>query len=320
MSEIMTVLGPLPPAKLGWCQFHEHIAITQGISSDINPALCINDPEKSTAEVLGYKKAGGMTLVDAQPGGCCRSVSMLRTISRLSGVSVIASTGFHKLDYYPQNHWIRTISEKDLTAFYTEELTGGMYTETDRAFQPARSESRAGIVKTALTAEGLTPVYRRLFLAAARAAVKTDRTMMIHIDPGSDPLMLQDFLRDAGVSPSRMVFCHLDRAIPDFEIHKEIAFNGSFLEYDTIGRFKYHSDAQEIERIAALVDAGFEDRLMLSLDTTAARLKAYTPGAVGLDYILTVFADELSHAGINRALLRKTQHDNCLRAFNACTE
>ena len=90
----------------------------------------------------------------------------------------------------------------------------------------------------------------------------------------------------------------MDRAIPDLAVHKKVLDAGVYLEFDTIGRFKYHSDEQEIALFQTLLDQGYEDQLLFSLDTTRERLKAYNPDGVGLDYILKTFCPAMRNAGI----------------------
>ena len=90
---------------------------------------------------------------------------------------------------------------------------------------------------------------------------------------------------------------------------------GSYLEFDTIGRFKYHSDEREIEKFMYLLDAGYEDRLLFSLDTTRERLQAYNPDGVGLTYILKTFRTKMLQAGITEAQIEKISNKNCIRAL-----
>jgi phosphotriesterase-related protein len=138
--------------------------------------------------------------------------------------------------------------------------------------------------------------------------------VMCHIEQGADALHVVDFFMQRGLSPDRLLICHLDRARYDIGYHKEVLAAGVFLEYDTINRTKYISNRQEIDLIAAMLEAGFEDRILLSLDTTNARLKAY--GAdMGLDYILTEFAPMLRGAGVAESQLRKMQSLNARKAL-----
>ena len=97
MKEIITVTGRIAPEELGFCQCHEHIAMSKGISYQINPALCMDDMEKSLEEAKRFHLAGGQSFIEAQPCGANRMALELRRLSEDSGVHIIASTGFHKL-------------------------------------------------------------------------------------------------------------------------------------------------------------------------------------------------------------------------------
>ena len=87
------------------------------------------------------------------------------------------------------------------------------------------------------------------------------------------------------------------------------------MEFDTIGRFKYHDDQTEAALFRKLAEAGFENQLLFSLDTTRARLKAYTPGAIGLDYLVNTFLKVLQRSGITRNQIHKFSHENVLHAL-----
>ena len=316
MGRIWTVLGAIDPQNLGFCQSHEHIAMRRGASSELNPALCIDDYDKSLAELLRYREAGGNAIVEAQPTGCCRDARWLEKLSRESGVLIIASAGFHKMSFYPADHWIHSISQKELEKIFVTELTEGMFDDGDSAECPSEATSvKAGLIKTAYDSEQLTERYRRLFAAAAGAALESGRNLMIHVENGTDPVPLWEYLTELGMPAHRMMFCHMDRACRDIALHLEILRRGSYLEYDTIGRFKYHDDAYEIDLFRRICDAGYEDRLLYSLDTTRARLKAYEKDAVGLDYILSVFNPLLREAGFTEEMIRKFSVKNPARFF-----
>lgn len=311
MKEIITVTGKINPDELGFCQAHEHVAMRRGKFTEFNSDLCIDDFEKSLREVNNYRLAGGGAFIEAQPTGCGRDVAWLRDISRQTGVKIIASTGFHKLSFYPSYHWIWTASEKTLKELFLRELSEGMCTDGDHyALPEAYLKVKAGIIKTAYDSEQLTPIYQKLFRAAAYASRKADRIIMIHVENGTDPTVLQDFLMNIGVPARNLMFCHMDRACLNQDMHRKILINGSYLEYDTIGRFKYHSDQEEINLIRQRISEGFEDYILYSLDTTRARLKEYDSKAVGLTYILKKFNGELQESGISFDQIHKFSHDN----------
>ena len=317
MKRIMTVCGPEEGDNLGFCQCHEHLAISKGVSSEKNPVLLMEDEEKSRKEALRLKKNGGGTVVDAQPGGCSRMEEVLQRISKEAHIHIIASTGFHNLCFYPEHHWVMEKSQEELYEIFLHELTEGMYSGIDREFQPKDTKIRAGIVKMALDKEGLTPVYRKLFLAGAYAAGDAGVPMMIHIEKDSDPAGLFRFLKEKGFRAEQMIFCHMDRAVPELLVHRELLEEGIFLEYDTIGRFQYHSDERELEIFRFMIDGGYEDQLLFSLDTTRARLKSYTPEGIGIDYLLTDFVPKMLAFGFTEQQIHKISHDNFIRAFTA---
>ena len=314
MEKIVTVTGEIPGEELGFCQCHEHILLRKGQSYLVHKALWFDEPEKSRQELLAYRGAGGKSLVEAQPVGCGRMADGLFALSTETGGQIVASTGFHKLVFYPEDHWIYRWSREELAALYVSELTRGMYTDGDDGEPSHRISARAGQIKTALDKEGLTERYRRLFLAAADAAKATGAPMMIHVENGVDPRPLLYFLREAGIPGSQMIYCHMDRACSELAWHREIAEAGAYLEYDTIGRFKYHSDERELEIIRELVDAGFGGQLLFSLDTTRERLGAYG-GSISLTYLLETFIPAMKACGISEEAIRMMAEKNSARAL-----
>ena len=318
MKTVTTVTGDVPivsPSSLGFCHGHEHVFISKGRSAEINGALRIDDAEKSISELKDFYRAGGRALVDAQPVGCNRDALRLEEISRSSGVHIIASTGFHKMIFYPEEHWIFRASSEELYGIFKTELTEGMYADCDASYPENVTKIRAGLVKTALDVCGVAGHYEKPFSAAARAAADTGRALMVHIERGSDPIGLADFLAASGVSPERTVFCHMDRATDDINAHYAVCARGIYLEYDTICRPKYHDDEREAEITKLILGAGFEDRLTMGLDVTRARLKSYG-GTPGLAYIIETFIPLLKKRGVTDAQIRKIFRDNPSEVFS----
>ena len=315
MKQIMTVNGLVNPDALGFCQPHEHLMISEGVSSSLHGALLIDDIDRSIVEVMAYKEMGGETIIDAQPGGCNRVATALAKISLETGVNIIASTGFHKHMFYPKNHWLFTKSLEELQEIFIHELTIGMYNDIDNQFLPSHELNKAGIVKVALDSCNLTPEYEKCFHAAANAAIKCDVPMMVHIEQGSDPVALLDTLIEWGVNPTRIIFCHMDREVMSLEYYTTVLDKGVTLEFDTIGRFKYHDDESEVKLVMDLLEAGYEEQLLFSLDTTRERLISYNSEGVGLTYILRTFIPMMKSAGMTDEQVEKVMHGNLVRVF-----
>ena len=87
---------------------------------------------KSLEEAKRFHLAGGQSFIEAQPCGANRMALELRSLSEDSGVHIIASTGFHKLCFYPKEHWIRTLPPSDLEELFVRELTEGMFVDADQ--------------------------------------------------------------------------------------------------------------------------------------------------------------------------------------------
>lgn len=310
MREIISVLGKIEGRHLGICQCHEHLMLKKGMGCRMNPDLCMEDMEKSALEAELFGRAGGNSLIDAQPIGAGRMEKELCVIAQRTGLSIIASTGFHKRMFYPPGHWIFQKTQEELQAVFEAELSGGMYVECDNAFSGRQIPARAGIVKAALEGADEFREGKHRFRAAVGAAIRQGKSLLVHTETESPVLEFLDFAGELGLNPERIAFCHMDRTKGDFGLHLEVAKRGAFLEYDTIGRWKYHDDETEADLIQRVIEGGFGDRLLLSMDTTAARMKAYSPKGAGLDYILKIFLPLLEERQIDRSVVLGILTDN----------
>lgn len=329
---IHTVTGEIDPNTLGYCQCHEHLYIAQGKSGRLNPALIIDQPEKTEGELLRYYEKGGRAVVDAQPVGCGRMAKELYEASVKTGVHIIASTGFHKLDFYEEQHFVYQLDEDQLAQLFVDEIRVGMYTDKVNGNEVPRvvGLARAGMIKTASDGRDIRqkedhlPVYKKLFLAAGKASKLTGAPIMTHLEMGLGADSQLEVLTSQGVPTNRIIMSHLDRRIGleqrDYQLR--ILKSGVYIQLDTIGRFKYHDDRAEAEFIALLCEKGFENQILLGLDTTKERMKSYG-GELGLDYILEQFKYQLQKVGIddqrfNKFTVINPKHAICFQKIDDC--
>ena len=311
---IRTVTGDIKPELLGYCQSHEHLFIADGHSAKQVPSLLLDDLDATCSELELYKRHGGVSIADAQPVGCGRMADMQLEDSERTGVNILASTGFHKLIFYPGGHWLKTIDSDELAELFIDEISNGMYIDCDIS-KPERSiNARAGIIKTASDPEGPAGDYKRLFSAAAQASAVTGVPILSHTEMGKGALEQIRFFTDRKVPVESIIICHLDRDLTDMGYLMEAASTGVYLELDTIGRHKYHSDDDEAGFISKLLENGYEDRLLLGLDTTRERMKAYG-GPIGLDYMFEIFFPLLKSYGIDERYISKFTVSNPAKAF-----
>ena len=51
MKTVQTVTGEAPISQLGHCQMHEHLFVAEGPATRKNPALLVDEPKRSLAEL-----------------------------------------------------------------------------------------------------------------------------------------------------------------------------------------------------------------------------------------------------------------------------
>ncbi len=303
---VQTVLGPVEASKLLHCQPHEHLLVRPGPMTRANPLLLLDSEARSLQELTHYARAGGGSVVDAQPGGAGRDAAALMRLSKRSGVTMIAVTGTHLPAFYPPQHWARQEDEDALAERFIQELTVGM-TDNGR-----RLPIRAGLVKAAIGPGGLDDRSLITLRAAVHAAITGNVSLMLHTAAGFQALKAVNLCVRMGLDASKVAVCHADRQVADVSLHEAIASTGCFLSYDTIARYRYHDDQSEARLILHMLRQGAAAQLMLSMDTTRERLKAYG-GSVGLPYILENFLPFLKQHGVSQHDIEIMTHKNPAR-------
>src|SRR5512133_2560801 len=94
-GQVLSVTGPVDPVRLGVTDAHNHLWIDP-VAGSAPGSPVLNNPAAILEELRAYRAAGGGAIVDCQPGGCGRNGAALFELSRDSGVTVVACTGFHR--------------------------------------------------------------------------------------------------------------------------------------------------------------------------------------------------------------------------------
>lgn len=312
---VQTVRGLIGASESGHFHAHEHIFMAEGPHTQINPALRIDDFEKSCEELLGFRSIGGSTLVDAQPIGCGRMAEALWEASLKTNVNIVASTGFHKSFYYDESHWLFSMDTDALAHLFSQEIMQGMYVGADAALPSRSINARAGVIKTAIDEERLHNPDKGWFVAAAKASIDTGAPILCHTESTEQGQFLAEFYLEQGVRPDNIILCHLDRSLANIPAHRIIAALGVYLEYDTIGRFKYHDDEGEIRLLRQMIDWGYGSSILLGLDTTRERLLSYG-GTIGLTYLSREFIPLMKARNIPQQDIDGMLTSNPFRAFS----
>ena len=294
-----TVTGLVSVEQVRLADAHAHLWISPppGVAEDCR--LELKDEALIQAELTAFRKAGGTTLVDCQPGGCGRDAMMLVKLSRATGLQVTASTGFHLKRYYSPEYWLWSASVDTAAEYFIEELTFGM--------RRTGTGVRATVIKVGY--DGAVDGQQQVLMeAAAIAAHQTGATILFHTEQGRNVEALLPFFTGRGVTATQLYMCHMDKR-PDPGLHKELARAGVLLGYDTFIRPKYTPEHGAWPLICDMVASGFEKSVAIGLDMAHATMwERYggSPGMLALpDHIVPrLYAEGMSESDVLRLTAR----------------
>ncbi|MFF1818714.1 phosphotriesterase [Kribbella sp. NPDC058245] len=275
---IRTVVGELTPERLGVCDSHDHLFFRSVLLAGQE----LDDASAALAEVREFAAAGGQAIVQWTPHGLGRQAELLPEISTQTGVSLLAATGLHRAEHYPDG-FVEKVRPRLAEIFHTE-LTVGI----------GNSSVRAGLIKVAGGFHRLDEHARFVMEAAAEAHHATGAPIAIHHELGSAADAVLDLLVDTlAVPPTSVILGHLNR-FPDARAHLDLAKRGAWLAFDGPSRANNATDPHLLSCLAALLDAGYGDRLLLGGDTTTAKARGATGEGPGMQFLLTTLRPRIT--------------------------
>ena len=336
---VQTVLGPVSPSGLGPTTTHEHLYLD--FSAMYRPAqdspsqnladapitlenlgwirrnyysnhfnLQLMDPATTIEEVGMYREAGGGTIVEATTVGIGRNPDALARISRESGVHIVMGAGFYVDAVHPDDMDERSVED------LAQQIIGDIEQGVDG------SGIKAGIVGEVGCTWPLTPNERKSLEASAIAQRETGAAILIHPGRHPDaPAEILELLDSGGADISRVIMGHLDRTVFEFDSVRSIAESGCYLEWDLFGsEGSYYpladldmpSDAQRLDFIKYVSDAGYSDRIVIGQDiATKHRLVRY--GGHGYGHILANIVPTMRRKGFSEEVIQAITVDNPAR-------
>lgn len=301
----MTVSGPVAAEAIGPTLMHEHllcditlpelrgvphrpVTLDTHFSALYRPEQhpgnhVLDDEALAARELAPFRAAGGTHVVDLTIDGISPNPAGLRRIAEASGVGVIAGCGTYIAPYLQDE--TLALDEAALAARITAAVTTGI----------GGTDVRAGIIGEIGCSWPLHPFERCALIAAARVAAATGLALTVHPGRHSDALAeIVSLAGEAGLDPSRLILCHIDRTLFSLEEMVAIAKLGAVLEFDFFGiettRYWIASvdlpnDGARLRSIRGLIDGGFAGQILISQDIcTKARLAAY--GGHGYAHLL----------------------------------
>lgn len=301
--EVITVLGPIAPGKMGVTYTHEHLVI-DAMDHYGGYSFVIDDEELVIEELKEFTSHGGQTICDVTLDEIGRNPEALARISKAASINVIMGAGWYREFGYP-----RCVEEKT-----SNELAEVLVREIE--FGVGETGIRAGFIGEIGTGRHfIKPAEERVFRAAALAQQRTGVAVSTHTTRwGTLALEQIAMLREFGADLSKVIIGHLgDRR--DFKMLLDIAAHGVYLEVDNIGYLDYQPESVRADNVAGLVKEGFADRVLLSEDICMLdHLKFH--GGKGYGYLLEVFIPMLRERDVSEEDIQKMLVENPARVFS----
>ncbi|XP_021919754.1 phosphotriesterase-related protein isoform X1 [Zootermopsis nevadensis] len=339
-SKIHTVLGSISPEELGRTLTHEHFSMDfqqlyveppkelksffeNKISLDnvgfikqypySSKYNCLfNDAETHAAvlyDMTLYKQFGGGSVVENSSHGLQRNVKFMKEVSQKTGVHVIAGTG-HYISYV-QPPSVLKLSQENMYNLMLKELTDGCEDQPD---------VKCGFIGEVGSGWPLHDFERRAIIATGEVQAHLGCPVSFH--PGRHPEAPFEIIRlfqEAGGNVKKTVMSHLDRTIIKSEDLLEFSNLGTYCQFDLFGiecslyqmspTVDMPSDAQRMDKVVSLIEAGKEDRILLAHDIhTKHRLIKF--GGHGYSHILNNVLPKMQTKGISQETTDKITIEN----------
>lgn len=301
---IRTILKDINPESLnGSVLFHEHITISDP------PAAWLPPPKKApppayggkidlmVEEIRALKSDGVSCIVDASTVDLGKNMDHLKEIATRTGFPIVAAGGYYLHATYPPE--VAQKSEDELA---------------EKIVSDATAQRWGAMGEIGVSGHPILPDEQKVLRAVCKTNLKTGLPILTH-NPhnGCGPCALDqmDIIESMHVNPAQVCIGHLADITddPKAETHKAIAKRGAFLGFDTVGRRLTQPDSKKLEMLLAVLDAGYEDRVLLGSDfATEDELKA-NHGA-GFDSAFVVFVPKMRAAGVKEDTIHKILFDN----------
>lgn len=352
-GRVMTVNGPIDPSKVGACIMHEHLFIDFWRDKEpsynapatevahwnekltlenlhlarsqkpIKDNYLLTDEAVATKDVMAYRNLGGNTIVDVTNIGLGRDPLALQRVANATGLNIVMGSGWYQRFYHPKDMDQRTV--EDLADEIIQDINVGV----------GNTGVRSGIIgEVGINGNPLTPNEEKSVRASARASSATGAAISFHHGgTGREKFKVASMLGEEGADLTRTIYGHSNSYAGDVPFLLELLDLGVYVQFDTLGRVMapvarrpvtlgppeiHHpqvaADVLVAEAIPQLIEAGYEDRILLSQDVCMkVHLKAY--GGTGYTFILEKFLPFLRTQGVTEEQIHKMMVENPRRVL-----
>ncbi|MCF8563170.1 phosphotriesterase-related protein [Alicyclobacillus tolerans] len=258
MALIQTITGPIDSSELGLTLVHEHLRTRSESVAVQFPHLYDEEYEfqKAVEQVLAVKERGIRTICDPTVMELGRDVRFMERVAKATGMQIIGATGIYSYHYIPPHFQNRSIDY--MADVFVRDIEVGIQ----------NTSIKAGFLKCATDAQGVTPDVEKVLRAAARAHKRTGVPIMTHSHPASGTGLKQlDIFKEEGVDPKRVLIGHTgDTDSLDYIF--QVLARGAFIGMDRYGLDRPLGIATERrnDTVIQLAKLGYANQMLLSQD------------------------------------------------------
>ena len=290
MATVETVQGPVAAEDLGTVLIHEHVRFRDEAVAEQWPDRYDEEAELAAAleAVSAAAERGVRTICDptAMFGG--RDVGFMARVAEETGVRIVACTGIYSYDYLP--HYFENRSVEQMAELFAADIVQGIQ----------GTAIKAGFLKCAADAPGVTENVEKIHRAVAQASLATGAPIMAHSRPARDtgPRQVEIF-REEGVDPAKIQIAHTGDT-DDLDYIERLLDTGVVIGLDRYGLEMFLPMDRRNATFAELLRRGHADRLVVSQDFCATidwfppeAAEQFVAGGLIRDWSMTLVFDEV---------------------------
>ena len=262
MKTVQTVLGDVKTEDLGSVLMHEHVCTSSmGVALSYPQLYGKNFEQQILSDLKEMKENGIATVVDASPVTLGRDVKELKKVSGISGVNIIATTGW----WGCEPPYLGPSTAEQWAQCFADDINKGC----------DGTDIKAGIFKASRDKEGPTEWVRKMHHAVGMAQRETGKKIMLHTYcPTETPRHQLKILREEGVDMNDVVVDHIPETT-DIDFVRWIYDQGAWIGVDRMpiisfpGEYAVGTETR-IKFVKTMLDAGMGDRMLFSHDIMCA--------------------------------------------------
>lgn len=289
------------PLVEGITYAHEHTTIDLSSlkkTDDTN----LNCFDETIEEYKALYAKGVRNIIDVTVMGMNRNPDYVKKVAELSGMNIIQSTGWYQDKFIPSFVDDHTIEE--MAKVMIRDITIGI----------DGTDNRAELIGEIATSKNqMTDREYKVFKAAVIAHNQTGVPITTHTTLGTYGKEQIQFFKEHNVDLSKVVIGHVDLT-GDTDYVLSLLSEGVYVEFDTVGKENYMPDEKRLEMLLAIEDAGYTDKVFLSMDITRKSNFKYKNG-IGYAYLLDTFVPMILEGGISQDFVDKMLVKNPQRFY-----